>query len=204
MDAITELEQAKSVARLLLQRYGVLNRELFARERLAIGWPATFRALRLMELAGEVSAAEFVRGLALPQFAGAAAAARLAARPGGQAFWCGATDPVSPCGLGSDPAAEWPLPLPRRVPGNLLVFSDDRLVATIEGRGRRLRIDPQAPAAAISACVPALTALARRHGRLRLAEIDGAAAAGCPWLAQLDGAFRRSTDHRGEVELSLA
>jgi ATP-dependent Lhr-like helicase len=203
-DALGELEQAKGVARLLLQRYGVLNRELFARERLVLGWPAAFRALRLMELAGEVSAAEFVRGLALPQFASTAAAARLAAAPAGQPFWCGATDPISPCGLGTEAATTWPLPLPRRVPGNLLVFSGDRLVATIEGRGRRLRLDRQAPEPALAACIPALAVLAGRHGRLRIAEIDGAVAADCPWLAVLDEGFHRSTDHRGEVELSRA
>jgi hypothetical protein len=29
-------------------------------------------------------------------------------------------------------------------------------------------------------------------------------AADCPWLAVLDEGFHRSTDHRGEVELSRA
>ena len=203
-DALDQLEHAKAVARLLLQRYGVLNRELFARERLVVGWSAVFRALRLMELAGEVNAGEFVRGLAVPQFAGAAAAARLAAAPRAASFWCGATDPISPCGLGDASTSRWPLPLPRRLAGNLLVFTGGALVATIEGRGRRLRLAADAPGQALAACIPALLALARQQGRLALAEIDGAAAADCPWLAALDTVFRRSTDHRGQVELARA
>ncbi len=60
---------AEKVARALLRRYGVLFRALLARERVPILWRDLARALRLMELRGEVLGGRFVDGFAGEQFA---------------------------------------------------------------------------------------------------------------------------------------
>jgi len=67
-----------AVAKVLLRRYGVLFRALIARERVPILWRDLARALRLMELRGDVLGGRFVDGYAGEQFADPAAARVLA------------------------------------------------------------------------------------------------------------------------------
>jgi ATP-dependent helicase Lhr and Lhr-like helicase len=57
------------VARILLERYGVLFRALLERERVPIPWRELCRALRLAELAGDVLGGRFVDAFAGEQFA---------------------------------------------------------------------------------------------------------------------------------------
>jgi ATP-dependent Lhr-like helicase len=52
----------------LLARYGVLFRELATLESPALRWSEVFRALRIMELSGEIVAGHFFEGLSGPQF----------------------------------------------------------------------------------------------------------------------------------------
>ena len=64
-----ELPDMEAVAMLLLRRYGVLFRAVCQRERLGIHWRDLHRALRLMELRGDVHGGRFVNGYAGEQFA---------------------------------------------------------------------------------------------------------------------------------------
>ncbi len=57
------------VARTLLSRYGVVFRRLLERERMPIPWRDLARALRLMELRGDVRGGRFVGGFSGEQFA---------------------------------------------------------------------------------------------------------------------------------------
>ena len=68
LDALDSEELAKDRARQLLARYGILFRELLARELPPFGWSRIFRALRLMELSGEVLAGRFFDGVPGLQF----------------------------------------------------------------------------------------------------------------------------------------
>ena len=68
-DPLEEEERNKDRVRLLLDRYGVLFRELLQRELPALRWKGLFRALRLMELSGEILAGHFFEGVPGPQFA---------------------------------------------------------------------------------------------------------------------------------------
>ncbi|MEM9803104.1 MAG: DEAD/DEAH box helicase [Planctomycetota bacterium] len=61
--------EPEDVARLLLRRYGVLFRAVVQRERIGVAWRELHRALRLMELRGEVHGGRFVDGYAGEQFA---------------------------------------------------------------------------------------------------------------------------------------
>ena len=87
---------AEQVARHLLRRYGVLFRALLERERLPARWRDLARALRLMELRGDVHGGRFVDGYAGEQFADPAAVRAL--RDAGRAH-------------AELDAAEWPEPL---------------------------------------------------------------------------------------------
>ena len=62
-------EQAEAVARILLNRYGLLSRELMTRESLQMPWRDILRALRRLEARGEIRGGRFIQGLIGEQFA---------------------------------------------------------------------------------------------------------------------------------------
>ncbi len=64
-----EDERVESSARRLLARYGVLFRELCAREKYLPRWRELLRCLRLMEARGEIRGGRFVSGFVGEQFA---------------------------------------------------------------------------------------------------------------------------------------
>ncbi len=191
-DALLALEDAKDRARVLLDRYGLVCRELANREGGLLRWQALFRALRVMELAGEVVAGYFFQGLSGPQFAPPAALATLqgdAAPP--RVFWCNAMDPLSPCGLG----LEWPQ-LPQRRPQNYLAFHQGELALVIENGGRRLELFVAPDHPDLREVLAPLGHLLARQRRVTLERINGAAAADSPYLAALGALGRVVSDHR--------
>jgi ATP-dependent Lhr-like helicase len=138
-DALEVEELNRERVRQLLQRYGILFRELLARELPALGWSNLFRTLRIMELSGEVLAGHFFQGLKGLQFISPVAFRRL--REGlstDKIYWMGALDPASPCGLALD-ELKGRLP-PRRV-GTHLVFHGAELVLVSRRQGRDLQIE---------------------------------------------------------------
>jgi len=147
-DLMDKEERGKDRARLLLERYGLLFRELLQREVPALRWRSVFRSLRLMELSGEVLAGCFFEEIPGLQFISHHGFRTLQREPGAQAvFWLNAVDPISPCGL--------PLPglrgeLPHRVAANHLVYHGARLVIVSSRNGKALKIhvppdDPELP-----------------------------------------------------------
>jgi ATP-dependent Lhr-like helicase len=62
-------ETVDLVARTLLRRWGVVLRQVLPRERIPVPWRDLVRALRGMELRGEVRGGRFVQGLSGEQFA---------------------------------------------------------------------------------------------------------------------------------------
>jgi ATP-dependent helicase Lhr and Lhr-like helicase len=136
-DPLEREERQKERARLLLQRYGVVFRELLLRELSSLQWKQVFRSLRLMELSGEVAAGAFFDGITGPQFASPAAVRRLRRElPEDAVWWVHALDPASPSGLAIEGLRGQ---FPRRAAGAHLVFAGSTLVLTSEGSGRRLR-----------------------------------------------------------------
>jgi ATP-dependent Lhr-like helicase len=137
-DALEIEERNKERARLLLDRYGILFRELLVREMPVLQWRAVFRSLRLMELSGEVLSGHFFSGVAGIQFIAPQALEMLRRGLSGDAvFWINAVDPASVCGLGLEAFAGQ---LPKRLPGNHLVYHGSRLVVVSLQHARRLRI----------------------------------------------------------------
>ena len=123
------------VARQLLRRYGVVFRDLLARESLVQSWRDLLVHYRRMEMAGEIRGGRFVSGFtgeqfALPEAVEALRAIRKKSPASGteHEIKLSATDPMNLAGV--------ILPGPRipAVPTNFLVFQGGDLVRTVIGR----------------------------------------------------------------------
>lgn len=96
-------ELSKDRVRLLLGRYPVLFRALLEREAPALRWNRLFRALRLLELAGEVIAGRIYAGIDGIQFTTSENLERMqAGEPTEACFWVNACDPASLSGTKLD------------------------------------------------------------------------------------------------------
>ncbi len=135
-DLLETEERKKDRVRLLLDRYGILFRELLQREFPALSWPGVFRSLRIMELSGEVLSGYFFRGIPGPQFISPKAFRRLQRTPPEEAvFWVNAADPASLCGAQLESLKG---KLPPRVATTHLVYHGARLVMVSKRLGKEL------------------------------------------------------------------
>lgn len=140
--SIESAEIDKERARIVLGRYGVVFRELLEHELLPLRWSRLFRALRLLELSGEIVAGHFFEGVPGLQFATHEAIRKLAEPlPTDQVYFLNACDPASLAGLGL-PAL--PGELPRRIPSNWLVLRGGQILAVLQKGGRELVLVPPA------------------------------------------------------------
>ncbi|MDP1769931.1 MAG: DEAD/DEAH box helicase [Nitrospirota bacterium] len=124
----------ESVARQLLRRYGVVFRDLLARESLVQSWRDLLVQYRRMELQGEIRGGRFVSGFvgeqfALPEAVQSMRALRQTGFGLAQEVTLSACDPLNLAGV--------ILPGPRipAVPANVLVFKDGTIVRTVIDRG---------------------------------------------------------------------
>ena len=192
-DPLTTLEEDKERARLLLDRYGVLTRELANREGGNLRWAKLFRALAMMELAGEIVSGYFFEGLSGPQFITPAALQvfnRLADAPA-MTFWLNASDPASPCGLGLADAE-----LPQRRPQNYLSYLDDELALIVENGGSRLTfLLPDDHPRLVETLGP-LTHLVARERRIVVQTINDADARTSRYLTPIGTILKGVKDHK--------
>jgi ATP-dependent Lhr-like helicase len=129
------ITSAEPVARQLLRRYGVVFRDLVARESLVRSWRDLLVQYRRMEMAGEVRGGRFVSGFvgeqfALPEAVEALRAIRMGHGSTGMAeVKLSACDPLNLVGV--------ILPGPRvpAVPSNFVVLRDGLAVRTVTARG---------------------------------------------------------------------
>jgi len=124
---------SEHIARQLLRRYGVVFRDVLARESLVSSWRDLLVQYRRMEMAGEVRGGRFVSGVVGEQFALPEAIESLRAmrnNGGGlaQEVKISACDPLNLAGI--------ILPGPRvpAVPSNFLVFKDGGIARVVVGR----------------------------------------------------------------------
>jgi ATP-dependent Lhr-like helicase len=135
---VENAEIEKERARLVLARFGVVFRELLEHELPLLRWPRLFRALRLLELSGEIVAGHFFAGAPGIQFATHEAIRRLSElSPSERIYFVNACDPASVCGLGLDGLSAH---LPRRIAGNWMVFLGGQLVLVMQRNGRELTV----------------------------------------------------------------
>lgn len=189
-------------ARLVLDRYGVVFRELLDRELPGFRWRDLFDAFRIMELSGEITAGLFFHGIPGIQFASPAALRLLETRPASSEqslsnaadpalfYGLNALDPASVCGLGLEGLPE---NLPDRRPGNRLVYRGDTPVLWIESRGRSLtfRIEPGDPdlVAVLDHLAKPMERAVMPVTRLTVQTINGKPAEQTPYLAVLKTRF---------------
>lgn len=131
-DDLLEIEETnRERVRLLLDRYGILFRELLTHEADEFRWSSVFRSLRLMELSGEVQSGYFFEDIPGPQFVLSAALTAITSSRE-DVFWLSAVDPISLCGCGLE------LDLPRRVNSNYLVYRGGEVLLRMEQNGKKL------------------------------------------------------------------
>ena len=141
---VAEEELALGIARHWLDRYGIVTRECWRKERPAIGWRSIYLELKKLEFRGEARRGYFIRGLGGAQFASPSAVEMLrmiaAQDPRDAPFVVmAASDPANVYSLAIDPDLRDPLSRPRGG-GALLVTRGGRVAIAVEGRGRRLTI----------------------------------------------------------------
>jgi ATP-dependent Lhr-like helicase len=191
----------EAVARQWLDRYGVVGREIWRRERPMVPWRAVYRELKRLEFRGDVRRGYFVRGLSGAQFALPEAVEALRAdEPGDdEAVVIAAADPanVFSLPLPGDPARD-PFVRPRSSSA-LLVAVGGRVVLIAERRGSRVAARPDTDEATIARAAQALVKhLSSRLRRdLVLETIDGQPSAASPHAA----AFEKAGFRRGRTDM---
>ncbi len=199
---VDESVWAEMIARQWLERYGVVSREMWRRERPMIAWRAIYRELKRLEFRGEVRRGYFVRGLSGAQFAMPEAVESLRAAP--------APDDAPPIVMSvADPANVYTLPMPQdpardpfvkpRSRGALLVTIAGLVVMMVERRGASVIIRAETSEAVVARAAEALVAhLGEQTARDIIIEtIDGQPASGSKYL----DAFRAAEFKRGTTGL---
>lgn len=193
-DPLEILESSKQSARMLLERYGVLCRELANREGGRYQWRQLFAALRVMELAGEVVSGAFFEDFSGPQFATPAAVREFTAPWTPRDLFISALDPICPSGMG----LEWPeARLPHRRAGNHLAIVGGKLTLMSENTGARLRFLTTATDPATQKSCALLRQLGRVTSRIVLTEINTEPARKSAYLRALEQHFEVHSDHKG-------
>lgn len=143
---VSPTERTLARARCLLDRYGVVSREVAQAEEIPGGWGPIYRVLRTLEESGRIRRGYFVEGLSGAQFASPGAADRLRGERKD-------SDSLGPSRQGSLPAAdpanpwgsllEWPArpeqaASPRRVRGARTILADGAPVLYAPPGGRKL------------------------------------------------------------------
>jgi ATP-dependent Lhr-like helicase len=190
-ELIEREEIRKDRVRVLLDRYGILFRELLARERAPFRWSDLFRTLRLMELSGEILAGYFFKGIPGPQFMSHPAFRAFQQEPPEDAiFWLSAVDPASASGL---PLEGLRGTLPKRVEGTHLVYRGSRLVVVSQRSGRMLNVTAPPDDPRLSECLEFLRHLLTRDysplRRVTIETINGEPAPASPYLPALKELF---------------
>jgi ATP-dependent Lhr-like helicase len=148
LDPIDETELVKDRVRQLFARYGILFRELLAYELPPLQWGGVFKALRLMELSGEILSGHFFEGIPGAQFISHEAFRFLnEPLPEDSVFWMNAADPASLCGVNLLALKSG---LPSRLPSTHLVYRGTKPVLISRRNGAILDIavppeDPRLP-----------------------------------------------------------
>jgi ATP-dependent Lhr-like helicase len=189
-DPMERAERDQERVRQLLDRHGVLFREVLVAEPPLLQWRRLLPAMRVMELSGELLAGHFFAGVPGLQFTTPAMLRRLQAPlPDAAVWWHHAQDPVSCCGIALD---ELKAPLPARMTGTHLVWHGARLVIVSRRSGAALAMHapPDDPdlAAALECLVELATRAVQPVRPLRVETVDGASAASSPYRDVLKNA----------------
>ena len=199
MASADEQELAEGIARQWLARYGVVSRDWWRRERPPVNWRAIYQELKRLEFRGDVQRGYFVAGLAGAQFAlpDAVEMLRAPSPPTEEPVVMATTDAANVYSLALEGVERDVFTRPRGT-GAYLVTVGGVVILTVEGRGRRLTIRPDADERYLKASVTALIehlATQRAAGRRQdlIVETINGEAAGASELTPLflELGFRR-------------
>ena len=181
----------RTLAELLLERYGIVTREQVLAEGIPGGFSILYDALGQLETLGVCRRGYFVEGLGGAQFALPGAVERLRSQRADEEtppIVLAATDPAQPYGA----ALPWPkrdeeARRPQRVAGAYVVLAGAEPVLYVERGGKGIAVLAEPDDARIR---PALEALARfvtsgRGRKLSLERVDGEPVVGSRWEAPL-------------------
>ncbi|MDP8242572.1 MAG: hypothetical protein P9L94_00715 [Candidatus Hinthialibacter antarcticus] len=122
--------------------YGILFRELLLRESPPFRWGELFKALRVMELSGEIVGGYFFEGVHGLQFMSAASLHSFQqSQPIDVVYWLSAVDPASLCGVNIEGLKDG---LPERRLSNHLVYHGTQLALLSRRQGKQLTIHADA------------------------------------------------------------
>ncbi len=200
-DFLERAERGKERVRVLLDRYGIIFRELLQNELPAFGWRGIFSALRLMELSGEVLTGYFFQGVPGPQFISHEAFRMLQGKfPVESIYWICATDPASACGVRLEALKG---KLPRRVPGTHLVYHGRDLVMESRRGAKTLIFHVPVDASHMESYLGLLHHLLTRRfqpmRRIVIETINGEDASRSPYAEALKISFDVSPDFKNLV-----
>ena len=200
-----EEEHAEQIARQWLDRYAIVARDWWRRERPPVSWRAIYRELKRLEYRGEVRRGYFVEGMGGAQFALPEAVERLRAQPELDAqapmIVMAAADPANPYTLALDSIVPGSLVRPRGA-GALLLTHRGNVIMNAEGRGKRISIASDASDADITEAARLLgeyltrgTPAGSRAARDPQIEIVNGEAAGASAHVEaiMDSGWRRAT-----------
>jgi ATP-dependent Lhr-like helicase len=142
--AVKATERQTALAAQLLQRHGILTREMVTSENVSGGFAGLYPVLKAMEESGRVRRGYFVAGLGAAQFAAPGASERLREPENdeavaAEAFVLAATDPANPYGA----ALPWPpkedtQARPQRAAGARVILHRGSLVGYLGRTGQQL------------------------------------------------------------------
>jgi len=199
-DSLEREELNKDRVRLLLDRYGIIFRELLSREFSSLQWGSLFRALRLMELSGEILSGYFFEGIPGLQFISHEAFRELQRNPLPEeaVFWINASDPVSLCGLG---VGELSGSLPPRLQTTHLVYHGTEVIMISRRNGKELDIRIARDHPRLADCFGLFRDFLTRQflpmKSVAIETINGERAQKSPYLAALRAQFDLSADYKG-------
>ncbi|QWV96012.1 DEAD/DEAH box helicase [Geomonas nitrogeniifigens] len=186
-DVLEKEERNKDRVRVLLERYGILFRELLTRELPSLQWSRLFRTLRIMEMSGELVCGNFFTGIPGLQFV-TQETYRLLERGLSQdaIFWLNAADPASLCGSGLEGLRE---ELPSRIPSTHLVYHGPHLVLISRRYGKELEFRAEAEHPQLESYLALFRALVGRDfnplKRVTVERINGEPAKESPYAEAL-------------------
>ncbi|UGS39048.1 DEAD/DEAH box helicase [Capillimicrobium parvum] len=182
LDLTPSTQRRRTIAELLLERYGIVTREQVLAEGVPGGFSTLYDALSALETLGICRRGYFVEGLGGAQFALPGAVERLRAQrdpaTGSAApIVLAATDPAQPYGA----ALPWPrregepTSRARRVRGAYVVLAGAAPVVFVEKGGRGLQVLVAADDPRLRDALEALAEFVRagRAGKLSLEKVDG-------------------------------
>lgn len=192
--ALTNSDDTRELAMALLERHGILAREMLAAESISVSWSEISFALRRLEYAGTIRRGWFVHSIsgeqyALPEAVEMLQAARNLIPAREKPYALSAIDPANPygailpgCGIAREAA-------------NVVVIRAGRLVAGLANRTLITAADSEIDDDSFSAAVAAILAM---RPRVVIDTIDGAPALESPRVGVM-AAMRFHSDGRSLV-----